>query len=304
MPQLSFKGRVVIVTGAGGGLGKAYALLFASRGAKVVVNDLGGSFKGEGASTKAADVVVEEIKKNGGEAVANYDNVLQGEKIVKTAIDTWGRIDIVVNNAGILRDVSFVKMSTKDWDLIQDVHMKGSFLVTRAAWPYMRDQGYGRIIMTASAAGIYGNFGQANYSAAKLGLLGFAKTLAQEGAKKNIFVNTIAPMAGSRMTETVMPPELVKALKPEYVASLVAFLTHESCEENGQLYEVGAGWFSKLRWQRTLGAFMDPTKELTPEDYRDHLKEADDWSKVDYPQSVLDTNNHVLSNLQKAKSNL
>jgi len=172
-----YDGKVAIITGAGGGLGKAYALLFASRGAKVVVNDLGTSFQGEGKSSKAADVVVDEIKKAGGEAIANYDSVEDGDKIVKTALDTWGRVDIVVNNAGILRDASFLKMQDKDWDLIYRVHLKGSYSVTKAAWPHMRDQGYGRIIMTSSAAGIYGNFGQANYVAVKLALLGFAKSL-------------------------------------------------------------------------------------------------------------------------------
>jgi len=165
--NLRFDGRVAIVTGAGGGLGKAYALLLASRGAKVVVNDLGSTHTGEGHSSKAADVVVDEIKKAGGEAVANYDSVEDGDKIVQTALDTWGRIDIVINNAGILRDTTFLKMTDKDWDLIYRVHLKGSYAVTKAAWPHMRDKEYGRIIMTTSAAGIYGNFGQSNYSAAK-----------------------------------------------------------------------------------------------------------------------------------------
>ena len=212
--QLRFDGKVVIVTGAGQGLGRSHALAFAARGAKVVVNDLGGTSTGGGKSSAAADKVVAEIKAAGGEAVANYDSVEDGASIVKTAIDTYGRIDIVVNNAGILRDTSFPKMTDADWDLIFRVHMVGAFRVTHAAWPYMRDQGYGRIIFTSSAAGIYGNFGQANYGAAKLGLVGFDNTLAVEGVKKNIRVNTIAPLAGSRLTETVMPKEVVDALKP------------------------------------------------------------------------------------------
>src|SRR5215471_20128469 len=218
--QLRFDGKVALVTGAGGGLGRSHALLLASRGAKVVVNDLGGSFTGEGKSASAADKVVAEIKAAGGEAVANYDSVEDGDKIVKTAIDTWGRLDILVNNAGILRDVSFAKMTQQDWDLVYKVHVLGAFRCTHAAWPIMRDAGYGRIIMTSSAAGIYGNFGQANYSMAKLGLHGFAQTLAAEGKKRNIVVNTIAPIAGSRMTETVLPKELLDALKPEYVSAL------------------------------------------------------------------------------------
>jgi len=223
--QLRYDGRVAVVTGAGNGLGKAYALLLGSRGAKVVVNDLGTSIKGEGADATPAQKVVDEIKKLGGEAVANYDSVEHGEKIIKTAIDTWGRVDIVINNAGILRDTSFVKMKEDDWDKIFLVHVKGAYKVSRAAWDYMRQQNYGRIIMTASAAGIYGNFGQANYSAAKLALLGFSNTLALEGDSKNIHCNTIAPIAGSRLTETVMPPDLVQALRPEFVAGNTSLIS-------------------------------------------------------------------------------
>src|SRR4051794_22836149 len=199
--ELRFDGRVALVTGAGGGLGRSHALLLGKRGCKVVVNDLGGSMHGGGKSSAAADKVVEEIKAAGGEAVANYDSVEDGDKIVQTAMDTWKRIDIVVNNAGILRDTSFKKLTPEDWDLIYRVHVNGAFKVTKAAWDHMLDAGYGRIIMTASAAGIYGNFGQANYAMAKLGLVGFANTLAIEGLKKNVRVNTIAPIAGSRLTE-------------------------------------------------------------------------------------------------------
>src|SRR6187401_119325 len=175
--DLRFDGRVALVTGAGNGLGRSHALLLAARGAKVVVNDLGGGIHGEGKSQSAADTVVEEIKAAGGQAAANYDSVEDGAKIVQTAIDAFGKIDIVINNAGILRDVSFQKMTQTDWDLVYKVHVLGAFRVTHAAWPYMRDAGYGRIIMTTSASGIYGNFGQANYSMAKLGLHGFTQTL-------------------------------------------------------------------------------------------------------------------------------
>src|SRR5215831_4355837 len=222
--DLRFDGRVAIVTGAGGGLGRSHALLLASRGAKVVVNDLGGSFTGEGKSASAADTVAAEIKASGGEAIANYDSVEDGDKIVKTALDAWGRIDIVINNAGILRDTTFHKMSPEDWDLIYRVHVLGAFRVTHAAWPHLRDQGYGRVVMTASAAGIYGNFGQANYSMAKLALVGLTNTLAIEGRKRNVLVNVIAPIAGSRMTETVLPAALLESLKPELVSPLVARL--------------------------------------------------------------------------------
>lgn len=199
----------------------------------------------QGASTKAADLVVEEIKKAGGEAVANYDSVTDGDKIVQTAISAFGRIDVLVNNAGILRDVSFAKMKDQDWDLIYDVHLKGSYKTSKAAWEHMKNQKYGRILMVTSAAGLYGNFGQTNYSAMKLALVGFANSLSIEGAKLGIKVNTIAPLAGSRMTETIMPPDFVKALKPEFVTPLVAYLTHEATEQTGGVFEVGAGWISK-----------------------------------------------------------
>ena len=245
MTSVRFDERVVLVTGAGNGLGKSHALEFARRGAKVVVNDLGGSAFGDGASKNAADQVVDEIVAAGGEAVANYDSVTDGEKIVQSALDNFGRIDVVINNAGILRDKSFAKMTEDDWDLVYQVHVKGAFKVSHAAWPHMRESEYGRMIFTASAAGIYGNFGQANYSMAKLGLHGLSQTLAMEGKKSNILVNTIAPIAGSRLTETILPPALVEQLKPEFVTPLVVKLCDEHSRESGGLYEVGAGWMGK-----------------------------------------------------------
>jgi len=282
-------------------INRAYALLFASRGAKVVVNDLGTSTTGSGSSTKAADLVVDEIIQSGGEAIANYNSVEDGDKIVKAAIDKWGRVDIVINNAGILRDVSFAKMKDQDWDLVCSVHLKGAYKVTKAAWPYMIKQNYGRIIMTASAAGLYGNFGQANYSAAKLALLGFGSTLSKEGARKNIYCNTIAPLAGSRMTETVMPEDLVKALKPSYVAPLVAYLCSDQSQVNGQIFEVGAGWVAKLRWQRAKGIFFPVDKELKVEDIRDNFDAISDFSEPQYPSSLQDSVSVVTSNLGKSK---
>ena len=246
MSDLRFDGKVAIVTGAGNGLGKAYALLLGSRGASVVVNDLGKSVKGESdKGQNPADLVVQEIKNAGGKAVANYDSVEFGEKIVKTAVDAFGTVDIIINNAGILRDVSFQKMSELDWDLIMKVHLKGAYSVTRAAWNIMREKKYGRIINTGSSAGIYGSFGQVNYATAKLGLWGFTQSLAKEGEKRNIRSNCIAPLAGTRMTATVMPAEVVEALSPNYVAPFVAFLAHDSCSENGGLFEVGAGYIAK-----------------------------------------------------------
>ncbi|KAI2635080.1 hypothetical protein GGS21DRAFT_516754 [Xylaria nigripes] len=287
--QLRYDGQVVVVTGAGGGLGKDYATFFASRGAKVVVNDLGGSFKGEGKSTKAADVVVNEIKAAGGEAVANYDSVEFGDKIIETAIKAFGRIDILINNAGILRDVSLKNMKDADWDLIMTVHVKGAYKCARAAWPYFRKQKYGRVINTASAAGLFGNFGQANYSAAKLAMVGFTETLAKEGAKYNIICNVISPLAASRMTETVMPPELLANLKPEWVIPLVAVLVHKSnTHENGSIFEVGGGHISKLRWERSGGLLLKADETYTPSAIIKQWNKVNDFSKPQYPSGVND----------------
>ena len=296
--ELRFDGRVAIITGAGAGLGRSHALLLASRGAKVVVNDLGGSRHGDGKSSAAADAVVAEIKKAGGEAIANYDSVEDGAKIVQAALDTWKRIDIVVNNAGILRDTSFQKMTQDDWDLIYRVHVLGGFRVTHAAWNHMRDAGYGRIVFTASAAGIYGNFGQANYAMAKLGLVGLSNTLALEGKKKNVFVNTIAPIAGSRLTETVLPKELLDALLPEYVSPLVAYLCHESCEENGGLFEIGGGFVGKLRWERSAGASFKLGKPIPPEAIAREWSKIAGFEKTTHPTDITQSMAPILENIQ------
>jgi 3-hydroxyacyl-CoA dehydrogenase/3a,7a,12a-trihydroxy-5b-cholest-24-enoyl-CoA hydratase len=297
MSELRFDGRVVVITGAGAGLGRSHALFFGKRGAKVVVNDLGGTAHGQGQSSAAADKVVAEIKAAGGTAVANYDSVEQGDRIIKTAIDAFGRIDVLINNAGILRDVSFQKMSKDDWDLIMRVHVNGAFACTHAAWPYMRDQGYGRIVFTTSAAGIYGNFGQANYSAAKLGLVGLSNTLAIEGEKKNVRSNAVAPVAASRLTETVMPKEMLENLKPEYVTPLVAWLAHEECSENGGLFEVGAGYFGKLRWERTEGRTFKLGRELLPEALRASWEQVTDFSKATHPANITEALGPVMQNL-------
>jgi 3-hydroxyacyl-CoA dehydrogenase/3a,7a,12a-trihydroxy-5b-cholest-24-enoyl-CoA hydratase len=276
MSEIRFDGKVAVVTGAGGGLGRTHALLLASRGAKVVVNDLGGAPDGTGESKSLADKVVDEIRATGGEAVANYDSVATmegGASIIKTATDSFGRIDILINNAGILRDVSFLKMDEESWDIIFSVHVKGAFCCTKAAWPIMREQQYGRIIMTSSAAGIYGNFGQANYSAAKMALIGLGQTLGVEGKKYNIHANTIAPIADSRLTATVLPDDIRKKLKPEYVSPLVAYLCSEPCEETGGLFEVGAGSFFHLKWSRSAGITVK-TDEVSIE------KVAENFSKI------------------------
>ena len=238
LPEIRFDGRVAIVTGAGAGLGRAYALELAKRGAKVVVNDYGGARDGAGkGSSTPADKVVEEIKAAGGEAIANYDNVATpagGEGIVKSALDAFGEIDILINNAGILRDKSFLKMDPENWQAVLAVHLNGAYNVTRPAFAAMREKGYGRIVMTTSAAGLYGNFGQTNYSAAKMGLVGFMNTLKIEGAKYNVKVNTIAPVAASRLTEDVMPPEMFQRTLPEYVAGIVLYLCSEECAADGR----------------------------------------------------------------------
>lgn len=248
---LRFDGKVAVVTGAGSGLGKAYALELARRGASVVINDLGCSFHGEGKEAFVADVVVKEIIAAGGKAVANYDSVENGDNIINTAISTFGRVDIVINNAGILRDKSFTKMSEEEWDAIFKVHNKGAFKVTKAAWPHMRRQKYGRIIMATSSSGLYGNFGQANYSSAKLSLVGLANTLALEGHKSNIFVNCIAPIAETRMTVDLMGDSGMMSVA--HIVPFVMYLCHESCGENGSIIETGGGFASKVRLEKTPG---------------------------------------------------
>lgn len=297
MSELRFDGRVAIVTGAGGGLGRQHALTLAARGCKVVVNDLGGGAHGSGQSSSAADKVVEEIRVAGGEAVANYDSVENGQAIVQTALDHFGTVDIVINNAGILRDVSFAKMTQDDWDLIMRVHLNGTESVSHAAWPIMREKGYGRIIMTTSAAGIYGNFGQANYCAAKLGILGLANCLAEEGRSKNIFVNTIAPLAASRLTETVMPPDLLALLKPEAVSPLVAWLAHEDCKENKGLFEVGAGFIAKLRWERTEGYIFPNKRQFNIDDVARNWDKITDFSESTHPTSTTESFTPILDGI-------
>ncbi len=249
MDQVSFSGRVAVVTGAGAGLGRAYAVELAARGAKVVVNDLGGARDGSGpGSMSAADAVVEEIRNSGGVAVANYDNVATpegGQAIIDTAIREFGRVDILINNAGILRDKTLMNMEPENWRAVMDVHLNGAYHVTRPAFARMKEQGFGRIIFTTSAAGLYGNFGQTNYSAAKMGLVGFMNTLKLEGMKYDVKVNTVAPLAASRLTEDVMPPELLERSRPEFVVPMVLYLCSDVCDVTGRVYNAGMGYYSR-----------------------------------------------------------
>jgi len=236
--------RVVVVTGAGGGLGREYALTLAREGAAVVVNDLGGSRDGTGSGSAMADQVVSEIREAGGRAVANYDSVADpdgAENIIKTAIDEFGKVDGVVSNAGILRDGTFHKMTYENWDSVLKVHLYGGYNVIRAAWPHFREQSFGRVVVATSTSGLFGNFGQANYGAAKLGLVGLINTLAQEGAKYNIKTNAIAPIAATRMTEDILPPEVLKNLTPEFVAPVVAYLCTEELPDTDSVFIVGGG---------------------------------------------------------------
>jgi len=297
--SMDFEGKVVIVTGAGGGLGRAHALLFARHGARVIVNDLGGSAHGEGANASAADRVVLEVRDAGGEAVANHDSVTDGDKIVQNALDTYGRVDVVVNNAGILRDKSFAKMEDTDWDLVYRVHVEGAYKVTRAAWPHLREQNYGRIIFTSSTSGIYGNFGQANYGMAKLGLYGLTRTLAIEGRKNNILVNAIAPTGGTRMTEGLIPASVFDLLKPELVSPLVVFLGSEQCPDSGGLYEVGGGWMGKVRWERSLGAGFDPHAGFSPQDVAAQWASISDFSNAAHPADSAEALKEMMANLQR-----
>ena len=271
---IRFDEKVAVVTGAGGGLGKQHALELARRGAKVVVNDLGGSVDGTGGNSEAALAVVEEIKSAGGEAIANGSSVSDragAEKIVQDTLDAFGRIDILINNAGILRDRTFKKMTLDDFQVVLDVHLMGSVNCTRAAWDHMVNQKYGRIIMTTSSSGLYGNFGQSNYGAAKLALVGFMNTLKLEGAKYGVKVNTIAPVAATRMTQDIMPKEALEALRPELVTPAVLYLCSEDAPD-GTIVEAGAGYYSKVHVVEGEGVYLKGNVSV------DDI--AENWSKI------------------------
>lgn len=256
--ELDFKGRVAIVTGAGGGLGRAHALALAARGARVLVNDLGGGVHGEGGSVSAAQKVVDEIRAAGGEALANGASVTDFaavQAMVQQVVDAWGRVDVLVNNAGILRDKSFAKMDMADFRTVVDVHLMGAAHCCKAVWPHMVAQEYGRIVMTTSSTGLYGNFGQSNYGAAKLALVGLMQTLAIEGAKHHIHVNALAPTAATRMTEGLMPAEVLAMLAPEAVVPAMLVLAHESAPTRTTLC-AGAGSFEAAHVTMTQGVYI------------------------------------------------
>ncbi|NNF87117.1 MAG: SDR family NAD(P)-dependent oxidoreductase [Acidimicrobiia bacterium] len=276
--MVDFKDRVAVVTGAGGGLGRRHALLLAERGAAVVVNDLGGSVDGTGQASSAADGVVEEIKANGGAAVAEYSSVATpdgGAAIVQKALDEFGRVDVGINNAGILRDKAFHNMEVDQITAVLDVHLRGAFYVTRAAWPHLREQGYGRVVMTSSASGVIGNFGQANYGAAKMGMVGLVNVLKLEGAKYNIKVNGIAPIAVTRMTEELLGAFGITAEQfgPALVSPAVAYLASEECDLTGEIWSVGGGSVSRFFVGLTDGYFKHPIAEgeISIEDVAAHL---------------------------------
>lgn len=267
MSDIRFDGQVAIVTGAGGGLGRCHALELARRGAKVVVNDLGASMDGSGGSSEAADAVVKEIEALGGEAISNGSSVTDDagvKKMIDDAMNKWGRIDILIANAGILRDKSFSKMTMEDIQLVVDVHLMGSFKPIKAAWDIMKEQNYGRIVVTTSSTGLYGNFGQANYGAAKLGLVGMMNTLKIEGAKNNIKINAVCPVAATRMTEGLMSPEVLEQLKPEYVTPGVMNLVKQEAP-TGMVLSAGAGAFSMAEIVETKGIYVGQGEELTAE---------------------------------------
>jgi NAD(P)-dependent dehydrogenase (short-subunit alcohol dehydrogenase family) len=276
---VSFAGKVAIVTGAGAGLGRSHALELARRGAKVVVNDLGGAVDGSGGGSDAAKKVVAEIKALGGEAIANGASVADragAASIVKDAVAAFGTVDILINNAGVLRDKSFKKMELADLELVLNVHLLGSAYVTHAAWPIMLDKGYGRIVMTTSSSGLYGNFGQSNYGAAKMGVVGLMNTLKLEGQRNNVYVNTIAPIAATRMTEGLgIPQAMFEKLKPELITPAVLYLVSEQAP-TGTIIEAGAGYFAKAQMVEAKGVKLGDA--ATVEDVAAHWAEITDMS--------------------------
>jgi NAD(P)-dependent dehydrogenase (short-subunit alcohol dehydrogenase family) len=293
-----FDGRVAIVTGAGSGLGRSHALMLASRGAKVVVNDLGGAVDGAGRSSEAADRVVAEIKAGGGEALANYDSVSDeagAKRLVENAVSRFGRVDVLVNNAGILRDKTFAKMASEDFRAVVDVHLMGSVYCTAAAWPHMREASYGRIVMTSSGAGLYGNFGQSNYGAAKMALVGLVNVIKLEGRKNGILINTVAPIAATRMTEALMPKHALPYLKSEYVSAAVLYLSSEECQSSGDVISVGAGYLAKTSMMEAEGVYLAQDQAANPDSVAAAYDKITDMSSARPFASAAEYVDHVLA---------
>lgn len=289
--DIRFDNRVAIITGAGIGLGKSYALYLASRGARVVVNDIGGAMDGSGHSETPAQKVVDEIRALGGEAIASYNDISTGEgtrDIVKTAVDAYGTVDILINSAGILRDKSFAKMDLKDFEKVLAVHLLGTVYMTKAVYPIMAENNYGRIVNTTSAAGLYGNFGQSNYGAAKMGIVGFMNTLKQEGKKHNILVNTVAPIAATRMGEGIYPDAVLSSLKPELVAALVAYLSSEDCSVTGEIISAGGGYYAKIQMVESRGVRFKPTDPITPEMIAERFPEITNMDEAVHYDSAME----------------
>ncbi len=298
---IRYDDRVAVITGAGSGLGRSHALFLASRGAKVVVNDLGGAVDGSGASTSAGDKVVAEIKAAGGEAVANADSVATPEgaaNIIQSAIDNYGQVDILINNAGNLRDKSFAKLLPEDFDAVVDVHLSGSAYCTLAAWPHMKDAGYGRIVMTTSSAGLFGNFGQGNYAAAKMGVYGLMNALKHEGRKFNININTLAPMALTRMTEDIMSDKIKPLVKPEFVTPIVAWFCAEENTTSGDVVEAGAGYYAKVQIVEGAGVVLGGGEIPTPELIQENYDKIADMSEAAPFDSANDIMRHVFRTLR------
>ncbi len=300
--DIRFDGKAAIVTGAGGGLGRRHALELARRGAKVVVNDLGGALDGSGGSSAAAEAVVAEIKAAGGEAVANGSSVTDDAGValmVEQAMDLWGRVDVLIANAGVLRDKSFSKMGVDDFEFVLDVHLMGTVKPVKAVWEIMKAQNYGRIVCTTSSSGLYGNFGQSNYGAAKLGIVGFMNTIKIEGQKNGVHVNAISPIAATRMTESLMPQDVLDALKPESVTPGVVYLASDGAP-TGAILTAGAGVFSLARIYETEGVNLNA--DLTAEGVRDHWAQISDEKGQQAYQSGSEQGRKIFRQLGQERS--
>lgn len=295
-PEVRFDGQTIIITGAGAGLGRAYAHMYGRLGANVVVNDV---------SEKGARAVVDEVVKAGGKAVAAICSAEDGEAVVKVAMEKFGGVHVLIANAGILRDKSFTAMTEQEWDIVLAVHLRGTYKCAKAVWPIFQQQKYGRIVTTCSQVGIYGNFGQANYSTAKAAIAGLTRTLALEGRKYNILVNVIAPSAGTAMTSTIWPQEMVDAFKPDYIAPLVGYLSSkDNVETSGSLFEVLGGWAAQTRWQRSGGHGFFADQPFTPEDVLANWHKITDFDdgRATHPLSIQEAATQLIGNADNKSS--